>query len=688
MKTNRVNLGLIKVLEEYKCSSSDDKSKIDDAIKLLVNNRTNATYSKIKHLKGLVSILKETEASLKKTSGKINDLSNKSVLKKVGSKRKRGSEKFSEVRISRGGNLSSAAKRARRDFSSSNTTDLVEVRNNDNNSVAYLTKDLYRSINPPPNAKITFLTNNTAMTEVPPSNATETPTGGTRSVYGQFLDHLELNSSEGGFTGAVSGLLTNLLPDTKYTESESFVGKEEKEYYPPIAPILLSSVKNITGDETSVNATKLDRLLDHYDKLGESWKEYYKKPLLNNKLYKRRYIQQVVNDAREAFVQIAQAQQTSAVDNSTMLLERMIVPSDTEVIKVGDLHGDAYSLVQILRKLQEDGKLDENYQVTKEEEIQIVFLGDYVDRGPDSWAVLDILSRLKLNNMNNVHLIRGNHENMDVINSEAETQGFWNQKKEEDCELTTFFKLLPQAVFLGFETSLGEVEYDISTHGGIPISFDLNKLHQKGDGLHLFKKGDAAHQIDVRNNLPGDLRDLSERISSVMQDYLSDSPEINSRITAGLWDWADSTVDLNKSGFRGSGRVKINVYHYALWAKYLKEVTSKLSLDQIDQQDHTNSTESATNEKTSSLRVRRITKGHSHEKGYLLGYAQQESDTQGNFSEDSLLCIHLDSDLFWKDPSDICCYTLNDEIDAIRLLRRNYGEIKWDSSCQLQELEI
>jgi len=82
------------------------------------------------------------------------------------------------------------------------------------------------------------------------------------------------------------------------------------------------------------------------------------------------------------------------VDNMAML------------IAIGDIHGDAWKLRTLLQKLHDLPLSDED---------RLIFLGDYVDRGPESSLTLDILIRLKEQRPNTVFL-RGNHDQamMDV----------------------------------------------------------------------------------------------------------------------------------------------------------------------------------------------------------------------------------------------------------------------------------
>ncbi len=73
---------------------------------------------------------------------------------------------------------------------------------------------------------------------------------------------------------------------------------------------------------------------------------------------------------------------------------------------VGDIHGRADLLDAML------GLIDAHIGGTTPDDPQLVFLGDYIDHGPDSAAVLDRLQALKRDFPNNVTCLMGNHERM------------------------------------------------------------------------------------------------------------------------------------------------------------------------------------------------------------------------------------------------------------------------------------
>lgn len=72
------------------------------------------------------------------------------------------------------------------------------------------------------------------------------------------------------------------------------------------------------------------------------------------------------------------------------------------VMLIGDIHGDLKALEFILKTRKEIKCKN------------ILFLGDYVDRGPEGLEVLIELFRKKLEEPDHVFLLRGNHETIDM----------------------------------------------------------------------------------------------------------------------------------------------------------------------------------------------------------------------------------------------------------------------------------
>jgi serine/threonine protein phosphatase 1 len=74
-----------------------------------------------------------------------------------------------------------------------------------------------------------------------------------------------------------------------------------------------------------------------------------------------------------------------------------------KIIAIGDIHGHFDQLMELWEKLEAEG-----VDFDKDE---FVFLGDYVDGGPDVKKVLDFLIELKATKKN-YHFLYGNHEDL------------------------------------------------------------------------------------------------------------------------------------------------------------------------------------------------------------------------------------------------------------------------------------
>lgn len=81
--------------------------------------------------------------------------------------------------------------------------------------------------------------------------------------------------------------------------------------------------------------------------------------------------------------------------------KRAKAPDGERLYAIGDIHGALDALDALLEKIDADAGGIDN--------AQLIFLGDYVDRGPDSKGVIERLTALKKDAPNSVFL-KGNHE--------------------------------------------------------------------------------------------------------------------------------------------------------------------------------------------------------------------------------------------------------------------------------------
>lgn len=144
-----------------------------------------------------------------------------------------------------------------------------------------------------------------------------------------------------------------------------------------------------------------------------------------------------------------------------------------QLFAIGDIHGCALELEQLLASLPLD------------EQSTIVFLGDYIDRGPNSRRVVDLI--LDLKQKYSVVTLKGNHEAM-----------FNEFQKDPSSSMAGFFVLNGGSATLA-SYDKGQSEYDISAEH---LSFfkNLDLFYETEDFffVHAGVPNVALNEIDPK----------------------------------------------------------------------------------------------------------------------------------------------------------------------------------------------
>ena len=169
------------------------------------------------------------------------------------------------------------------------------------------------------------------------------------------------------------------------------------------------------------------------------------------------------------------SQESERIGNIRVKGRLGILSSQGEAIVIGDLHGDLKSLEYILKKSAFIEK------VCCGEEVFLIFLGDYGDRGLHSLEVYYVILRLKELFPERVLLIRGNHEGPNDLLAQPHDlpkdlyQKFRNEWSTIYRNLRELFTFLYNAVII-------DQRY-VLLHGGVPSCActrdDLGYAHRK-----------------------------------------------------------------------------------------------------------------------------------------------------------------------------------------------------------------
>ncbi len=137
------------------------------------------------------------------------------------------------------------------------------------------------------------------------------------------------------------------------------------------------------------------------------------------------------------------------------------LPASRTAIIVGDIHGDLESLAYIL---EDSGFIRD---AKEEKKVQLIFLGDYGDRGPASPETLYAVLKLKEIFPQEVILMRGNHEGPeDLLPGPHDLPGQLNQKYGEKSGAKLYAEL--RMLFDHFYLAVLIDELYVLIHGGVP----------------------------------------------------------------------------------------------------------------------------------------------------------------------------------------------------------------------------
>jgi len=136
------------------------------------------------------------------------------------------------------------------------------------------------------------------------------------------------------------------------------------------------------------------------------------------------------------------------------------LPQEGHAFVLGDLHGDLKTLQTILK----DSHLKEI--AAKDSSTYVIFLGDYIDRGPRQIEVMATVLSLLVNLPDQVILLRGNHEGPDDI--AAHPHDFPQVLATRYCQDSQAMYALFKELFNYLYTAVVVESKALLLHGGIP----------------------------------------------------------------------------------------------------------------------------------------------------------------------------------------------------------------------------
>jgi len=249
---------------------------------------------------------------------------------------------------------------------------------------------------------------------------------------------------------------------------------------------------------TNVAYQSLNKLPDRYGTVAElmslSAKEWSERgtSMLNKKMAE--YCQQCVPDGKGMFMQ--------------GFFEKHDQQLDSDVAVIGDIHGSMERLDITLKALQQRGYLDKDFRCLPGK--HILFIGDYVDRGSNNLEVLEKVISFKLENKEQVTLLRGNHEdlttNMYSSRNDKKYSEYLREGSNQDC-LSSFYRSLPLTVYLGVNPGDKTPQY---------MQFSHALFHAYTDPAPLFSSGkrDDYLWVEGRNKFSKRIKGLRKSMKT------------------------------------------------------------------------------------------------------------------------------------------------------------------------------
>jgi serine/threonine protein phosphatase 1 len=129
------------------------------------------------------------------------------------------------------------------------------------------------------------------------------------------------------------------------------------------------------------------------------------------------------------------------------------------IYSIGDIHGCLDKLTELVRRCNDDAA---------DQPMRFVFLGDYVDRGPDTRGVISFLLGLQQSHPDRDIFLKGNHEDLLVAAADSE---FFEERWLENGGIETLQSY-------GLKRAAEIPEDHVNWLRRLPLSFD--------DGLRFF----------------------------------------------------------------------------------------------------------------------------------------------------------------------------------------------------------
>lgn len=221
----------------------------------------------------------------------------------------------------------------------------------------------------------------------------------------------------------------------------------------------------------------------------------------------------------------------SDTDKYKGFAEEISVPTDSRIVIKADIHGSWETFKTYIEKLKNEGYLDDNLRC--KEGINITFLGDFTGRGNNDLFITNFIAMMKLQQPEQVHILKGNHEEKSYIKKSQDPDSLvykYFSSSEERKNLINCFSDNLAIAMLFHENNYDN--YLLCAHGVIDPTVNLNSLIKNPKTNVLFLPSLTLENfLSYRNNVslynPDDDSTYSKKLWSELFQKRAKYFEIN-----------------------------------------------------------------------------------------------------------------------------------------------------------------
>lgn len=181
-------------------------------------------------------------------------------------------------------------------------------------------------------------------------------------------------------------------------------------------------------------------------------------------------------------------------------------PLDKKFLVLGDIHGSMRAITKCFLDWYQKGYIGRNMRLR--DDLCVICLGDYADRGTEGAEVWYVITQLYLFNPDKVFLLRGNHESRWQASTNRGIVHEWEQKfgHLDDCietrdTLMGLYRRLPHALFLGIQNLEQNIyEFVLCCHGGLPEGQEDQLKAATSQHLATMSPEVCSYEMPFRSN--------------------------------------------------------------------------------------------------------------------------------------------------------------------------------------------